>query len=182
MDDNYRWGFFFCNMSTQCLQVEIEQRQESHFRLESTMIELFTMMNEHLIEQSASLARNQVIIDQMVTDNEKTSGATIELDDSLSSKGNVGELHFLIEQGDNLHNSDLPIEFSCDNSFIVSSIMVYESSDMTWANDSYVETLPKEFLSLCGQAFEQQVEIIHSCVNSNKNHNSFKSHIGEEAD
>ena len=39
IDDSYRWDFFF-NMSTQCLQVEVEQRQESHARLESTMIEL----------------------------------------------------------------------------------------------------------------------------------------------
>ena len=35
-------------------------------------------------------------------DNEKTSGATIELDDSLSSNGNVGELHFPIENFETL--------------------------------------------------------------------------------
>ena len=116
-------------------------------------------------------------------DNEKTSGATIELDDSFSSKGNVDELHFPIEQGDNLDNSDLPINFFCDSSFIVPSIMVYESSDLTCANDSYVETLPKEFLSLCAQAFEQEVKIMHSNVNSNKDLNSsYKSHIGEEVE
>ena len=113
------------------------------------MIEELAIWNEQLAERSASLARNQAIIDKMVIDNEKTSGAPIELDDSLSSKDNMGELHFPMEQGDNLNNSDLPIDLSCDSSFIVPSIMVYESSDMTCANDSYVETLPKEFLSLC---------------------------------
>ena len=75
-------GIFFCNMSAQCLQDE--QRQESLSRQLSTMIKELSIWNEQLAERSASLARNQVIIDQMVMDNEKTSGATIELDDSLS--------------------------------------------------------------------------------------------------
>ena len=30
-------------------------------------------------------------------ENEKTSDLTIELDDSLSSKGNMGELHFAMK-------------------------------------------------------------------------------------
>ena len=91
----------------------------------------------------------------------------------------MGELHFPMKQGDNLNNSDLPIDLSCDSSFIVPSIMVYESSDMTCANDSYVETLPKEFLSLCAQALEQEVEIMHSNVTSNKDLNSsYNSNIG----
>ena len=111
-------------------------------------------MNEHLVEQSASLARNQAIINQMVMDNEKTSGATIELDDSFSSKGNVGELHFPMEQGDNLNNSDLPIDLSCDSLFIIPSVMVYESSNVTCAIDSYVETFLNEFLSLCAKPLE----------------------------
>ena len=55
------------------------------------MIKELAIWNEQLAEQSASLARNQGIIDKMVMDNEKTSGATIELDDSPSSKGNVGD-------------------------------------------------------------------------------------------
>ena len=135
MDDNYRWDFF-CNMSAQCLQVEVEQRQESHSRLESKMIELLVIMNGQLAGQSGSLARNQVIINHMVMNDEKTCGAAIGLDDSPSSKGNVGELNFPIEQGDNLDNSDLPIDLSSDSSFIVPSIMVYESLDMTCANDS----------------------------------------------
>ena len=116
----------------------------------------------------------------MVMDNKKTSGATIELDDSQSSKNNVGELHFSMEQGDKLNNSDLPINLSCDISFIVPSIMVDEYSNMTCANDSYVETLPKEFFSLYAQALEQELEIMHSCFNSNKDLNSScMSHIGE---
>ena len=49
-------------MSDQCLQVEVEQHQESHSRLESMMIKLFAIVNEHLAEQSASLARNQAIM------------------------------------------------------------------------------------------------------------------------
>ena len=115
------------------------------------------MIKHQLAEPSASLSRSQAIINHMVMDNEKTSGATVVLDDSLSSKGNVGELHFPMEQGDNLNNFDLPIDLSCDSSFIVPSIMMYESFDMTYAND--VETLPKEFLRLCALALEQEVEI-----------------------
>ena len=92
-------------------------------------------------------------------------------------------LHFPKKQVDNLDNSDLTIYLFCDNSFIVPSIMVYESSDMTCANDSYVETLPKEFLSLCAQDFEQEVEIMRSCFGSNKDlYSSCKSHIGEEVE
>ena len=53
---------------------------------------------------------------------------------------------------------------------------------MTCANDSFVETLPKEFLSLCAQAFEQEVEIMHSNVRSNKDLNSsYKSHIEQKS-
>ena len=83
------------------------------------MIEELAIWIEQLAEQSASLTRNQGIINQMVMDNEETSCATIELDDLPSSEGNMGDLHFLIEQGDNLNNFDLPIDLSCDSSFIV---------------------------------------------------------------
>ena len=57
-------------MYAQCLHVEVEKRQNFHSRIESAMIELFAIMNEHLAEQSASLTRNQAIIDQIVMDNE----------------------------------------------------------------------------------------------------------------
>ena len=147
------------------------------------MIEELTIWNEQLAERSTSLARNQAIIDRMVMNNEKTTGVTIELDDSLSSKGNMGKLHFSMEQGDNLNNFDLPIDLSRDSSFIVLSIMVHESLYMICANDSYVETLPKEILSLCAQAFKQEVEIMHLNVSSNEDLNSsYKSHIGEEVE
>ena len=77
----------------------------------------------------------------------------------------------------------MPINLSCDSSFIIPSIMVYESSNMTLTNNSYVETLLKEFLSLCAQALEKEVEIMHSWVSSNKDLNSsYKSHIGEEVE
>ena len=81
MDDGYRWDVF-CNMYAQCLQDE--QRQESLSRKLSMMIEELAKWNEQLAEQSTSLARNPAIIDQMEIDNEKTSGATIELDDSTN--------------------------------------------------------------------------------------------------
>lgn len=83
----------------------------------------------------------------------------------------------------NLNKSDLPIDLSCDSSFIVPSVMVCGSLDMTCANDSCVETLPKEFLSLCAQAFEQEVEIMHLNVSSNKDFkSSHKSHMGEDVE
>ena len=70
-------------MCAQCLQDE--QRQESLSRQVSTMTEELAIWNEQLAEQSTSVGCNQAIIDQMVMDNEKTSGVTIELGHSLSS-------------------------------------------------------------------------------------------------
>ena len=42
----------------------------------------------------------------------------------------MGELHFPIEQGDNLINSNLPIDLSCDSSFIVPSNMFIDDEEV----------------------------------------------------
>ena len=42
----------------------------------------------------------------------------------------MGELHFPIEQGDNLNDSDLPIDLSCDSSCIVPSNMLINDEEV----------------------------------------------------